>query len=599
MKQSIAQRLADLREEMKREHIDAFIFPSADAHNSEYTPEHWHGREWISGFNGSAGVAIVTTDKAALWTDSRYFIAAADALKGTEFELMKIGQPDTPSMTEWLGMALARIDGATVGIDGYCCTQSEAETLKDELRHEGGITLRTNLDILNVVWKDRPPMPADKVFIHPDEFNDLSCHEKLGAIRCELKAMHANGMLISALDEIAWTLNLRGNDVHCTPVFLAYLLLDGERTTLFIDPAKLTDEVKAYLSREGVSIDDYANISKALAKYNSYNILLDPDCTSHAIYNKVKCQEILNDESPVQALKAEKTDTEIECTRNAMTKDGVALVRLIIWMEKAIANGERLTEMDIDEKLTQLKREQPLFHSLSFDTIAAFGEHGAIVHYEATPETNAEIGPDGLLLLDCGSQYLDGTTDITRTFAIGNISDAERHVCTTVMKAHIRLASAKWIEGTCGSQLDILARGIVWDEGFHFGHGTGHGVGYFLCCHEGPQGIRMDYKPAPMVPGVITSNEPGIYLEGQFGCRIENLELVVPTGQSFQGKEFFRFETLTLCPFDKKILDIGMLTEQEIDWIDRYHQRVYRTLAPHLTAEEVQWLKNACSPLKG
>lgn len=597
MKQQISQRLEALREAMKREHIDAYIFPSADAHNSEYTPEHWHGREWISGFNGSAGTAVVTLNEAALWTDSRYFIAAADALEGTEFRLMKERISGTPTISQWLGQVLATTDGATVGVDGYCYTHSEAEALKSDLRHNGGITLRTNLDILDTVWKDRPAIPQDKVFIHPEQYAGISCHEKLSMIRKALKEKHVNGVLISALDEVAWTLNLRGSDVHCTPVFLAYLLIDGDKTTLFIDGNKLTPEISDYLQREGVRIDEYRNIENALAHYGSYNILLDPDGISHTLYNKVKCQEKIDGESPVMWLKSQKNDTEISCIRKAMIKDGVALVRLIRWIEESEAKGVVLTEMSIDEKLTQLKQQQPLFHSLSFDTIAAYGSHGAIVHYEATPETNAEVKPDGLLLLDCGTQYLDGTTDITRTLAIGKPTDEERRVCTLVMKAHIRLSRARWIKGTCGSQLDVLAHGCLWDEGYHYGHGTGHGVGFFLCCHEGPQGIRMNHKPAEMVPGVVMSNEPGIYLEGKFGCRIENLVLVVPDGKGVQGEDFFRFDTLTLCPYDRRILDESMLTADEIAWIDTYHQKVYDTLSPYLTPDECQWLSKECRRL--
>lgn len=597
MKQIIADRLEALREAMRRERIDAFIFPSSDAHNSEYTPEHWHGREWISGFDGSAGTAVVTMDKAALWTDSRYFLAAADALEGTEFQLMKERVHGTPTISKWLGQSLAHVNGAVVGVDGYCCTHSDAEALISELRHEGGISLRTNLDILNSVWHDRPQLPNDKIFMLRQEFAGCSCSEKLAQIRCKLKEKHAHGMLISELDEIAWTLNLRGNDVHCTPVFLAYLLLDGDRTTLFVDKSKLTDDVTDYLKHEGVGIDSYENIANALAKYRSYNILLDPETTSHTIYNKVKCQEILNGESPVLWLKSQKNATEIACIRRAMIKDGIALVRLMMWIESETSRGERITEMGVDAKLTELKRQQPLFYSLSFDTIAAYGSHGAIVHYEPTTETDAEIKPDNLLLLDCGTQYFDGTTDITRTISIGKPSDEQRRVCTLVMKAHVRLSRAHWVEGTCGTQLDILAHGCLWDEGYNYGHGTGHGVGFFLCCHEGPQGIRMNHKPAQMVPGVVMSVEPGIYLEGEFGCRTENLVLVVPAGKGVQGEDFYKFETLTLCPYDRRTLDLSMLSSEEIEWIDRYHSQVYAALSPHLNADEQQWLRNACAKL--
>ena len=596
MKEDILQRIERLRDEMKRERLSAFIFTSADAHNSEYTPDRWHGREWISGFNGSAGTAVVTLDDAALWTDSRYFLAAREQLAGTGFTLMKDGMAETPEIAEWLGKKLAKADGAEVGIDGYCLSQSDTESLRKKLRHQGGITLRTNLDILNRIWNDRPAMPDADIFIHDVSFCGLSAKEKLRLIREELKKKHACGLLITALDEVAWTLNLRGHDVHCTPVFLAYLLIDGDETTLFIDRKKLTADVADYLRSQGVAVADYCHIEKALENYQGYNILLDPEQVNGILYNKVHCQEVIADKSPVLFLKSIKNDTEISCIRNAMIKDGVALVKFLKWMTPAVAKGGQ-TEISLDEKLTEFKKEQQLFEDLSFDTIAAYKEHGAIVHYEATPETASEIKPEGLLLIDCGSQYQDGTTDITRTFALGSITDEEKRVCTLVMKAHINLARAQWLEGTNGTQLDVLARGELWKEGYSYGHGTGHGVGFFLSCHEGPQCIRKEYRPAPLLPGVVITDEPGIYLEGKFGCRIENMLLVVPAGEGVQGDRFCKFETLTLCPYDKGILNIDMLTQDEIDWINHYHRMVYEKLSPHLNDEEREWLMPACAAI--
>lgn len=605
----IRARLSLLREEMKREGLSAFIFPSSDAHNSEYTPAHWHGREWISGFNGSAGTAVVTLTKAALWTDSRYFIAAEQQLENSEFQLMKEGLAETPSITRWLGMALAITNNAEVGIDGYCCSHSEVQRLKQELRHEGGITLRTNLDIIERIWDNRPKIPQNKVYIYPQEYCGYTCMEKLQQIRNILKKQHACGLLITQLDEIAWTLNLRGTDIDCTPVFVAYLLLDGERTTLYIDKEKLTPEVISYLHSQGVAVDEYKNIVNGLQKYSQYNILLNPESINSVLYNKVVCNEILNAPSPVQMLKAVKNPTEIKGLHNAMVKDGIALIKFMKWLQGENENSDtdsdtdskpqnrKKTEITASDKLLEFKRQQPLFKDISFHTISAFDEHGAIVHYEPTPETDAQIIPNGILLLDCGSQYLDGTTDITRTFAIGTPTNEQKYVCTLVLKAHIRMAMAKWVEGTNGTQLDILARGVLWEEGYHYAHGTGHGVGSFLSCHEGPHQIRMQNKPTPLVAGMIVTDEPGVYIKGKFGCRIENMLLVVPAEKGVQGENFFHFETLTLCPYDKSIIDVSMLTEAEKQWIDTYHQQVFECLSPHLDDAERDWLRQACAPI--
>lgn len=596
---SISSRLSLLREEMKREGLNAFIFPSSDAHNSEYTPAHWHGREWISGFNGSAGTAVVTLHKAALWTDSRYFIAAEQQLENNEFQVMKEGLAETPSISKWLGMELAATNNAEVGIDGYCCTQAETKLLETELRHEGGITLRTNLDILKRIWINRPSIPPNQVYIYPQEYCGLTCKEKLQQVRNKLNSQHVCGLLISELDEIAWLLNLRGSDVHCTPVFVAYLLLDGQYTTLYIDKAKLTPEIISYLHGQGIEIDDYSNIVAGLQKYSQYNILLNPESINSVLYNKVRCNEILNGVSPVQMLKAVKNATEIKGLHNAMIKDGIALVKFFKWLQEN--TGESVdfqqSEISVSNKLLEFKQQQPLFEDISFDTISAYNAHGAIVHYEPTPETDIPLTPDGLLLLDCGSQYLDATTDITRTIAIGTPTNEQKHVCTLVLKAHIHLAMAKWVEGTNGTQLDILARGILWEEGYHYAHGTGHGVGSYLSCHEGPHQIRMQNKPTPLIAGMITTDEPGVYLTGKFGCRIENMLLVVPAGKGVQGENFFQFQTLTLCPYDKSLIDADMLTEIEKQWINSYHDHVFQQLSPFLDSAEITWLQKACAPI--
>ena len=580
---------------MRRESIDAFIFPSTDPHNGEYVPEHWEGRKWITGFNGSAGTAVVTADDAALWTDSRYFIAAGQQLEGTGIKLMKERVEGTPTITKWLGMKLATASSPTVGVDGTVNSAAAVKALTAELRAEGGITVRTNFDPLDVIWTDRPPVPQDRIVIHPMEYAGEACRDKLKRIRRSLREKHAYGMLVSALDDIAWTLNLRGTDVHCNPVFVAYLLIDSERATLFTDHAKLSAEVKAYLDGEGVATADYADVSKALARYEEYNILMDGRETCYTLYNIPTC-EIVDAESPIPAMKAVKNAAETEGYRRAMLRDGVALVKFMRWLKPAVAAGGQ-TEMSIDAKLTALRAEQPLYRGPSFDTIAGYGEHGAIVHYEATPETDTPLRPEGLLLLDSGAQYLDGTTDITRTIALGPVTDDERLIYTLVLKGHIQLELCKFPRGASGTQLDALARKDMWRYGLNYLHGTGHGVGSYLNVHEGPHQIRMEYMPAPLVEGMTVTDEPGIYLAGRFGVRTENTLLITPYKETECGR-FLQFEPLTLCPIDTAPIMRGMLTDEETEWLNSYHRTVYDRLAPHLDDEADRlWLAEACAAI--
>ena len=580
---------------MRRESIDAFIFPSTDPHNGEYVPEHWEGRKWITGFNGSAGTAVVTADDAALWTDSRYFIAAGQQLEGTGIKLMKERVEGTPTITKWLGMKLATASSPTVGVDGTVNSAAAVKALTAELRAEGGITVRTNFDPLDVIWTDRPPVPQDRIVIHPMEYAGEACRDKLKRIRRSLREKHAYGMLVSALDDIAWTLNLRGTDVHCNPVFVAYLLIDSERATLFTDHAKLSAEVKVYLDGEGVATADYADASKALARYEEYNILMDGRETCYTLYNIPTC-EIVDAESPIPAMKAVKNAAETEGYRRAMLRDGVALVKFMRWLKPAVAAGGQ-TEMSIDAKLTALRAEQPLYRGPSFDTIAGYGEHGAIVHYEATPETDAPLRPEGLLLLDSGAQYLDGTTDITRTIALGPVTDDERLIYTLVLKGHIQLELCKFPSGASGTQLDALARKDMWRYGLNYLHGTGHGVGSYLNVHEGPHQIRMEYMPAPLVEGMTVTDEPGIYLAGRFGVRTENTLLITPYKETECGR-FLQFEPLTLCPIDTAPIMRGMLTDEETEWLNSYHRTVYDRLAPHLDDEaDCLWLAEACAAI--
>jgi Xaa-Pro aminopeptidase len=597
--EKISVRLLALREEMRREGLGAFIFPSTDPHQSEYVADCWKGREWISGFDGSAGTAVVTLTSAVLWTDSRYFLAAEEQLKGTEFQLMRLKVEGTPTIAQWLHSQLSTTDCpfTEVGIDGFCCSAAEVKGLIADLRKQGGLTLRTNLDILARIWVDRPKMPENKVEVYPLEFAGEPAHEKIRRVRLALREKHADGMLMAALDDIAWTLNLRGTDVHCTPVFVSYLLISGQKTTLYINKVKLSPEVEAYLHAEGVEVDSYENITKGLEDYFEYNILLDPDGVNYTLYSSVK-REVVEAESPVARMKTVKNEAEIAGMRQAMLKDGIAMVKFLKWLSgntgKSGISGE--TELSIDRKLTALRAEQPLFRGLSFDTIAAYQEHGAIVHYEATPETDIPLKPEGLLLLDSGAQYLDGTTDITRTIALGPVTEEQKKVYTLVLKGHIQVELCKFPSGASGTQLDILARQAMWREGLNYLHGTGHGVGSYLSVHEGPHQLRMEWKPAPFVAGMTVTDEPGIYLAGRFGVRIENTLLILPYKETEFGR-FLQFEPLTLCPIDKAPIMLDMLTDEELRWLNDYHQTVYERLAPHLDGEECQWLHNACSPL--
>lgn len=592
----INQRLESLREVMKREHLAAFIFPSTDAHQSEYVADHWMGRAWISGFDGSAGTAVVTMHSAALWTDSRYFLAAEEQLKGTEFQLMKLKIPGTLSIAEWLGKELQDVDSPEVGLDGWVNSYSSTSGLIADLRKAGGITVRTNFDPLEEIWKDRPSIPLKPVEIQPMEFAGEDVSSKIKRIRLALRAQHADGMLVSALDDIAWTLNLRGTDVHCVPVFVSYLLIASNKVSLFVDEAKVSSEIRAYLESNGVSIYKYNKVEEGLKAYSEYNILLDGNETSYYLWKAVRCQEIVQASSPIPAMKAVKNEAEIAGYRSAMLKDGVAMVKFLKWLLPAVeAGGE--TEISIDKKLTALRAEQKLFRDISFDTIAGYQAHGAIVHYEATPETDIPLKPEGLLLLDSGAQYQDGTTDITRTIALGPITEEMKHIYTLVLKAHIQLELAKFPDGASGTQLDALGRECMWREGFNFLHGTGHGVGSYLSVHEGPHQIRMEYMPTPLRAGMTLTDEPGLYLAGKFGVRIENTVLLSDYKKTEFGK-FLQIEPLTLCPIDTAPIDLAMLMPEELAWLNEYHAKVYAELAPYLDEEEKKWLENATKAIK-
>ena len=601
----INQRLEDLREVMRREHLAACIFPSTDPHQSEYVADHWKGREWISGFNGSAGTAVVTLTAAALWTDSRYFLAAEEQLKGTEYQLMKLKIEGTPTVAEWIGRECG--PGAEVAVDGMVNATNAVRDLIGDLRKQGGITLRTNFDPLKLIWKDRPAIPENPVEIYPLEYAGEATHDKIGRIRRALREQHADGMLMAALDDIAWTLNLRGTDVHCNPVFVSYLLISSQTVTLYINKVKLPADVLAYLKAEGVKVEDYEQVENGLKAYFEYNILLDPDEVNYRLYEVVRSKgqqngsaktEIVEAESPVKRMKTVKNATEIAGFRSAMLKDGIAMVKFLYWLSGYIGKPEisELTEIAIDEKLSSLRAEQPLYRDISFDTIAGYGSHAAIVHYEATPETDIPLQPKGMLLLDSGAQYLDGTTDITRTIALGPLTDLEKHIYTLVLKGHIQIELCKFPSGSSGTQIDILARKDMWREGLNYLHGTGHGVGTYLNVHEGPHQFRMEWKPAPLVAGMTITDEPGIYLPDRCGARTENTLLIVPYKETEFGK-FLQFESLTLCPIDKSPIIKEMLLQEEVDWLNDYHRHVADTLSPYLSEDEAEWLREACAAI--
>ena len=604
---NVQSKIDALREELQREHLFAFIFPTTDPHQSEYTADHWKGREWISGFNGSAGTAVVTLHSAALWTDSRYFIAAAQQLEGTEFQLMRECIDGTPTIAEWLHTQFSVLSSqfsTEVAIDGMTSSHAYVKALKDDLRKHGGLTLRTTFDPLQRLWTDRPPIPMAPIVPQPLEYAGEDVTSKLTRIRQALRQVHADGMIMASLDDIAWTLNLRGADVHCNPVFVSYLLISSRSATLFVHEQKLTPAARQQLQQYGIATAPYEAVKDAMRHYPDYNILADREEISDTLMHAIKYgkngqlsplnSQIINLPSPVPAMKAVKTPAEQQGFRQAMLRDGIALVRFLRWLKPAVAAGGQ-TEMSIDRKLTALRAEQPLYQGLSFDTIAAYQAHGAIVHYEATPDTDAPLHPEGLLLLDSGAQYTDGTTDITRTIALGPVTDEQRRIYTLVLKGHIQLQLLRFPDGASGTQLDAIARRDLWQAGLNFLHGTGHGVGAYLSVHEGPHQIRMEYRPASLHAGMTVTDEPGIYLEGRFGVRIENVLLTQPWCETDFGR-FLQFETLTLCPIDTAPLDISLLTPKELQWLNDYHQMVYDRLAPHLDAPDRDWLRTATAP---
>jgi len=593
MSSTIQDRLGLLRKQMKKADVDAYIVYHSDPHLSEYIPDYWKEREWLSGFTGSAGTLVVTQKNAALWTDSRYFIQAEMQLNNTGIELCRLGLPDTPDIQSWLTLNLK--PNATVACNGLLISVSNQRVLIENLKAKK-FKVKFDIDLVGKIWDNRPPIPKQKIFIHPIEYAKVNVQEKLGRIRKELLIRNATAYLMCALDEICWTFNLRGSDILYNPVFLAYAIVEDDKATLYIDTAKLTDEVLQFLADEQVSVKPYNKIFDRLAKLKKGDrLVLDPAKVNYTIYSKIPANtKIIESTGLATIIKARKQPAEIEGINDAMVQDGIAMVEFLYWLEQNVASG-KVTEITVAEKLLEFRSKRKNFVSESFGSIIGYTDHGAIVHYSATPETNYTLKPDGFLLVDSGGQYLNGTTDITRTIHLGKPTAEEKHDYTLVLQGMIRLSMARFPKGTRGSQLDTFARMALWSQGLNYGHGTGHGVGYFLNVHEGPQQIRPE-NHLPIEPGMVMSNEPGLYRPNAYGIRIENLIVCVDDETNDFGS-FLRFDTLTLCPIDTKAIESSMLSAQEVKWLNQYHKLVYQKLSPHLSGDLSEWLREKTKPL--
>lgn len=594
-KSEIPERLTAMRQFMEENNLDAFIIPSTDAHLSEYPPKFWESRKWISGFSGSAGTAVVTKDNAGVWTDSRYFIQAAEELEGTGFDLFKMGQSETPDMTNWIIEQVG--NGGTVGIDGLVYASSDAKTLKDKLENKN-IKLDTSFDPFTVIRKDRPEIPKNKAYTLPVEIAGETVESKINRINGELAKIDADGILIVTLDAVAWTFNLRGNDVDYNPVAVAYAYVSKKETVLFIDLEKISDEVAYSYKESGIKVTDYNEIFEYVSLFpEGHKVCVTGNKINWKLLQTIPSNcEIIDIPSPVDLMKSVKNETELAGFHNAMIKDGVALVKFYMWLEEAVPAGE-VTEVTVEEKLLEFRSQQDLFVGESFATIAGYKGNGAIVHYHAIQETCLKVEPEGLLLIDSGAQFKDGTTDITRTVSVGKLTKQMKKDYTNVLKGHIAIATLIYPEGTRGSQLDAFARKALWDNCLTYWHGTGHGIGHFLNVHEGPQNIRLEENPTKLQIGMVTSNEPGVYRANHYGIRIENLIVTQEFKKTEEFGTFFNFETITLCPIDTKPIKKKMLTKKEVKWLNNYHQMVYDRLKGHLNKEEKAWLKNKTAPI--
>ena len=587
MSKETVKNLEALRSEMQRLRVDAVIIPGTDPHQSEYVSDHWKLRDWVSGFTGSNGTAVVTADSAGLWTDSRYFLQASQQLQDSGFDMHKEDVPGEESINEWIATHLP--DGAILAVDGYLFSITQAAEL-EEVCGRNGLRFASDFDIADRVWTSgRPDRPMNKIYIHEEKYAGESAQSKIGRILDEVAKAGADSIFIPSLDEIAWTLNLRGEDVAFTPVFISYLYLSQKERVLFIDSEKTDEGIRRYLKEIDVKIKPYDEVKDYLGRISTHEtIMLDPTRVSDTLGHALDCMKVYS-ASPVSALKAVKNDVQINGTRKAMERDGAALVRLFMWLEKNAGTG-KYNELDVWEKGMEFRGQSDLYRGDSFGMIAGYKEHGAIVHYSASKESASTLHADGLLLIDSGAQYLDGTTDITRTLTLGNPTADEIHDYTLVLKGHLAIARAQFPVGTRGAQLDALARIYLWEEGMSYLHGTGHGVGHFLAVHEGPQNIRLNENPTTLRPGMITSDEPGVYKAGKYGIRIENLVLTIPGVHSEEFGDFYKFEVLTLFPYDRSLIDRTMLTDAEISQVNNYHKQVYERLSPYLNNDEKQWL---------
>ena len=587
MSKETVKNLEALREAMRKVNVGAVIIPGTDPHQSEYVNPHWKVRDWVTGFTGSNGTAVVTMNAAGLWTDSRYFLQAADQLQDSGFDLHKEDIPGEATVTEWLAEQME--ENEILAVDGRLFSIVKANQL-EEFCGANGFRFATDFAPADTIWTDRPARPMSKAFVHDVKYAGEEVTSKIERVLSAVEAMGADAIFIPALDEIAWTLNVRGADVECNPLVVSYLYLSRDEKVLFVDAEKIDAEVAAHLNSVGVELKPYDDVQKWLNKEVSMGttVLLDPNKVSDTLARALECYKVYG-ASPVAPLKAIKNEVQIEGTRKAMERDGAALVRLWQWIEKMAPTGT-INEMDVAEKAIECRSVSDMYRGESFGMIAGYKGHGAIVHYSASPESASTLNAEGLLLVDCGGQYLDGTTDITRTMSLGNPTASEKHDYTLVLKGHLAIGRAIFPVGTRGSQLDALARIYQWQEMMTYLHGTGHGVGHFLGVHEGPQNIRLNENPTTLKPGMITSNEPGLYKAGQYGIRTENLVLTVPAGHSEEFGDFLKFETLTLFPYDKNLIDLTMLSAEEVAQVNAYHAEVRSRLTPYLNEEEQAWL---------
>lgn len=583
------EKIEKLREIMKKENIDYYVVPSGDFHQSEYVAEHFKSRAYITGFTGSAGTALIGREKGILWTDGRYFIQAEQQLKDSGIELYKMRIPGWPTLHEWLMENMK--SGETVSFDGRLFSANEYKEFK-KIKDKKDINIVMDKDLIEEIWNDKPELPKEKAFLHDIKYCGKSAKEKIEEVRVEMKKIGAESYIISSLDDIAWLYNIRGNDVKDTPVVLAYAVVNEEKATLYIDKNKLSNEDQIKLNNEGIKIDEYNNIFEDVKDIKN-SVILDPNKVSGYIYTLINENvEVIEALNITTELKAIKNSIEIENLKKCQVKDGVAMVRFLKWLKENVGK-ENITEVTVADKLLELRSKGDLFVEESFGTIAGYKDHAAMMHYSATDESAYELKSEGILLVDSGGQYLDGTTDITRSFILGKLTDEEKKDFTLVLKSHINLMKAKFLKGTTGSNLDVLARTILWDEGMDYKCGTGHGVGFFLSVHEGPQSIRPIPNTVVLEPGMILTNEPGVYKEGKHGIRTENVMLVTNDIETDEGGEFYKFEVMSYCPIDIEGIDQSLLTEAERKWLDVYHTETYAKLSPYLNDEEKNFLKNA------